>query len=200
MSSPDHVVILTPLSATGSNPPAAACTPPRSWRWPRRWSNSVSTSSRPDSPSPLPGDFEAVRAIAREFGDRARICGLARSRDEDIDRAWEALKEAKRSRIHVFLATSSIHRQHKLRMEKGEIVRRAVEAVKRAKGYVEDVEFSPEDAARTEHDFLAEVVERAIEAEPPRSTSPTPSATRPPSSISTPSPTSANTSPTSTRR
>src|SRR5262249_48331146 len=69
-----------------------------------------------------------------------------------------------RPRIHVFLATSAIHREFKLKMAKEEIVRRAVEGVKRAKGHVEDVEFSPEDAARTEHEFLAEVVERPIEA------------------------------------
>ncbi len=115
-------------------------------------------------PIASPGDFEAVQEIARKFGDRATICGLARSRDEDIDRAWNALKDAARKRIHVFLATSSIHRQYKLKMDKPEILRRAVEAVKRARGYCEDVEFSPEDAARTEHDFLAEVVEKAIAA------------------------------------
>jgi 2-isopropylmalate synthase len=115
-------------------------------------------------PIASPGDFEAVEAIARKFGDQATICGLARSRPEDIDRAWNALKDAARKRIHVFLATSLIHRQHKLRMEKPEIVRRAVEAVSRARGYCDDVEFSPEDAARTEHDFLAEVVEKAIAA------------------------------------
>src|SRR4029453_19679117 len=79
-------------------------------------------------------------------------------------RAWEAHKPAIKPRIHVFLATSAIHREFKLHMAKDEIVRRAVEGVKRAKGYVEDVEFSPEDAARTELDFLAEVVEKQMEA------------------------------------
>src|SRR5207249_5084472 len=82
----------------------------------------------------------------------------------DIDRAWEALRHAKKPRIHVFLATSAIHREFKLKMAKEEIVRRAVQGVQRAKQYCEDVEFSPEDAARTELDFLAEVVEKAIEA------------------------------------
>ena len=76
----------------------------------------------------------------------------------------EALKDAPRPRIHVFLATSAIHREFKLQDEPEEIVKRAVEGVKRARGYCEDVEFSPEDAARTELDFLAEVVEKAIEA------------------------------------
>jgi 2-isopropylmalate synthase len=114
-------------------------------------------------PIASPGDFEAVQAVARDVHGPV-ICGLARCNADDIDRAWEALREARRPRIHVFLATSAIHREFKLRMAKEEIIRRAVEGVKRAKGYVEDVEFSPEDAARTELDFLAEVVERAVEA------------------------------------
>ncbi len=114
-------------------------------------------------PIASPGDFEAVQAIARQVHGPV-ICGLARCNADDIDRAWEALREAPRPRIHVFLATSAIHREFKLRMAKEEIVRRAVEGVKRARGYCEDVEFSPEDAARTELDFLAEVVERAVEA------------------------------------
>ncbi|MFO1019715.1 MAG: 2-isopropylmalate synthase [Planctomycetales bacterium] len=115
-------------------------------------------------PIASPGDFEAVQQVARKFGDRATICGLARSLKEDIDRAWGALKDAQKKRIHVFLATSYIHRQFKLKMDKEEILRRAVESVKQAKGYVEDVEFSPEDASRTELDFLCEVVEKAIDA------------------------------------
>jgi 2-isopropylmalate synthase len=114
-------------------------------------------------PIASPGDFEAVQAVAREVHGPI-ICGLARCNADDIDRAWEALRDAPRPRIHVFLATSAIHREFKLRMAKEEIVRRAVEGVKRAKEYVDDVEFSPEDAARTELDFLAEVVERAVEA------------------------------------
>lgn len=114
-------------------------------------------------PIASPGDFEAVQAIAKQV-EGPTICGLARCNAADIDRAWEALKPAMKPRIHVFLATSAIHREFKLHMAKDEIVRRAVEGVKRAKGYLDDVEFSPEDAARTELDFLAEVVEKAIEA------------------------------------
>ncbi len=114
-------------------------------------------------PIASPGDFEAVRTIAREV-EGPVICGLARCNDEDIDRAWEALKDAPRKRIHVFLATSAIHREFKLKMAKEEIIRRTVAGVQRAKSYCDDVEFSPEDAARTELDFLAEVVEKAIEA------------------------------------
>jgi 2-isopropylmalate synthase len=115
-------------------------------------------------PIASPGDFEAVQQISQQFGDRSTICGLARCRKEDIDRAWEALKDAEKARIHVFLATSFIHREHKLKMDKDEIVQRAVEMVERAKGYCENIEFSPEDAARTELDFLCEVVEKTIAA------------------------------------
>ena len=114
-------------------------------------------------PIASPGDFEAVQAIAREI-DGPVICGLARCNAADIDRAAEAVKPSKRPRIHIFLATSSIHREFKLRMSREEIVKKTIEGVKRAKGFVQDVEFSPEDASRTELDFLSEVVERAIEA------------------------------------
>jgi 2-isopropylmalate synthase len=114
-------------------------------------------------PIASPGDFEAVQAIARQV-EGPTICGLARCNAEDIDRAWEALRECPKPRIHVFLATSAIHREFKLRMAKEEIVRRAIEGVQRAKEYCDDIEFSPEDAARTELDFLTEVVEKAIEA------------------------------------
>ena len=114
-------------------------------------------------PIASPGDFESVREIAKSFSG-AEICGLARSNDQDIDRAWEALQEAASPRIHVFLATSAIHREFKLNMSPDEIIERAVEGVKRAKGYCDSVEFSPEDAARTEIDFLCRVVEAVIAA------------------------------------
>jgi len=114
-------------------------------------------------PIASPGDFESVHAIAREVHGPV-IAGLARCNPADIDRANEALKDAPRKRIHVFLATSAIHREFKLKMTPAEILRRAVESVTRARGYCEDIEFSPEDAARTELDFLTEVCEKAIEA------------------------------------
>jgi 2-isopropylmalate synthase len=123
-------------------------------------------------PISSPGDFDAVQRIARAFGDQTTICGLARCRTEDIDRAWDALKEAQQVRIHVFLATSAIHREFKLKMAKEEILRRAVEMVKytadkmssRQDITTPNIEFSPEDAARTELDFLCEVVEKTIDA------------------------------------
>lgn len=114
-------------------------------------------------PIASPGDFEAVRTIANEIRG-ATICGLARCNSQDIDRAWEALRDAPQTRIHVFLATSAIHREFKLKMDKAEIIRRAVAGVQRARSYCSDIEFSPEDAARTEIDFLCEVVTAAIDA------------------------------------
>jgi 2-isopropylmalate synthase len=114
-------------------------------------------------PIASPGDFESVQAIARQVQGPV-ICGLARCNPTDIDRAAEAVKDSPRPRVHVFLATSAIHREFKLRMSPAEVVQRAVEGVKRAKDMVDDIEFSPEDAARTELDFLTEVVEKAIEA------------------------------------
>ena len=109
------------------------------------------------------GDFEAVREVAHRV-EGPVIAGLARCNRLDIERAWDALKDAPRARLHVFLATSAIHREYKLKVAKEEIVRRSVESVSMARELCEDVEFSPEDAARTEPDFLAEVVEKAIEA------------------------------------
>ncbi|HEU4602214.1 MAG TPA: 2-isopropylmalate synthase [Steroidobacteraceae bacterium] len=109
------------------------------------------------------GDWESVNSIAREV-EGPIIAGLARCNREDIEQAWKALKDASRPRIHVFLATSAIHRQYKLNMAKDEIIRMAVEGVKIAKSFCEDVEFSPEDASRTELEFLAQVVEAVVEA------------------------------------
>ncbi|MEM8815698.1 MAG: 2-isopropylmalate synthase [Pseudomonadota bacterium] len=114
-------------------------------------------------PAASPGDFESVQAIAEEdFGPV--ICGLARCNPEDIEKVYQAVRGARRHRIHVFVATSAIHREHKLKMAKEEIIRSAVGAVKMAREYVDDVEFSPEDASRTELGYLAEVVTAAIEA------------------------------------
>ncbi|MFO8014640.1 MAG: 2-isopropylmalate synthase [Phycisphaerae bacterium] len=114
-------------------------------------------------PITSPDDFEAVRAIAAEV-KRPVVAGLARCVDRDIDRAAEAVAEARRPRIHVFLATSRIHREHKLHKARSEILRLAVAGTERATQAVRDVQFSPEDAARTEPEFLARVVEAVIDA------------------------------------
>ena len=110
-----------------------------------------------------PGDFEAVRQVAQEV-EGPTICSLARARPEDIDRAWEALKGAPKVRIHTFLSTSDIHLKHQFRMTREEALKRAVEMVQRARGYVEDVEFSPMDASRSDIVYLCEVLEAVIAA------------------------------------
>jgi 2-isopropylmalate synthase len=110
------------------------------------------------------GDFEAVNTIAREIKGPI-ICGLARCVPKDIDAAGEAVKPAgKKGRIHVFLATSKIHRDFKLGKAEDEIIRLAIDGVKRAKSWVDDVEFSPEDASRTEPEFLVEVCKAVVKA------------------------------------
>ena len=114
-------------------------------------------------PAASPGDFDAVKAIADEDLGPV-ICGLARCNPADIEKVHAAVRGAGRHRIHVFVATSAIHREHKLKMAKEEIINSAVSAVRMARELVDDVEFSPEDASRTELAYLAEVVSAAIEA------------------------------------
>ncbi len=109
------------------------------------------------------GDFEAVRAVAEAVSE-STICSLSRAGMQDIDRAAEALKPAASSRIHTFIATSPIHMQYKLRMEPDAVVERAVSAVKHARNLVADVEFSCEDASRSEFDFLCRIIEQVIAA------------------------------------
>jgi 2-isopropylmalate synthase len=109
------------------------------------------------------GDFEAVQAVANAVTE-SRVCGLARALDADIDRAGEALKGANASRIHTFIATSPIHMKMKLRMEPDQVIENAVKAVLRARRYTDDVEFSPEDAGRSDPEFLCRILEAVIDA------------------------------------
>lgn len=109
------------------------------------------------------GDFEAVKQIADTVKD-ATICSLARAKSEDIDRAGEALKNANSGRIHTFIATSPIHMEHKLRLPPDEVIMHAVKAVKHARNLIDDVEFSCEDAGRSELDFLCRIIEQVIDA------------------------------------
>lgn len=114
-------------------------------------------------PAASPGDFEAVKAVSSVIKD-STVCGLARANPRDIERAGEALKPAQRSRVHTFIATSPIHMEHKLRMKPDEVIEHAVAAVKQAKSFTDDVEFSPEDAGRSEIDFLCRILEATIDA------------------------------------
>jgi len=109
------------------------------------------------------GDFDSIKAIADTIKG-SRICSLSRALDKDIDRAAEALKGAEASRIHTFIATSPIHMKYKLQMEPSDVVEQAVRAVKRARSFTDDVEFSCEDAGRSEIDFLCKIIEAAITA------------------------------------
>lgn len=114
-------------------------------------------------PVSSPGDFEAVKRVAKEVRGPS-ICGLARAIEKDIDAAYNAVKHSKAPRVHVFLATSKIHMKYKLKKAEDEILRLAVAAVKYAKTKCDDVEFSPEDASRTEREFLHKVVDAVIRA------------------------------------
>jgi 2-isopropylmalate synthase len=109
------------------------------------------------------GDFEAVREIAKTIKS-ATVCGLARAGRKDIDRAWEALRHGARVRIHTFISTSPLHMKHKLQMEPAAVHQAVVDSVAYARNLCEDVEWSPEDGSRTEHDFLCRCVESAIKA------------------------------------
>ncbi|TDI84657.1 MAG: 2-isopropylmalate synthase [Chloroflexi bacterium] len=123
-------------------------------------------------PAASPDDLNAVQRIAEEVGnitsegqDQAPIiCGLARAHSADIDAAWKAVEPAARPRIHTFLATSEIHMKHKLRMDPEEVIERVIEMVQYACSFCDDVEFSPEDAGRSDPDFLYVVLEEAIKA------------------------------------
>jgi len=114
-------------------------------------------------PASSPGDFEAVAMVAKKVKGPI-ICGLARAIKKDIDLCFNAVKYAKNRRIHIFLATSPIHMKYKLKMSPEEVFRRAVESVEYARNLTGDIEFSPEDAFRSERDFLCRVVEAVIDA------------------------------------
>lgn len=110
-----------------------------------------------------PGDFDAIQTIAREVSG-ATICSLARCNDGDIRASGRAIEPAKSGRIHTFIATSPLHREYKLKMSKDEVIERAIKGITLAREYTDDVEFSAEDAIRTERDYLKVVVEAAIAA------------------------------------
>ena len=110
-----------------------------------------------------PGDFEAIKTIGNEV-EGPIICSLARAREEDIKRAWEALRDARRKRIHTFHSSSDIHLRYQFRISREEALKRSVEMVKLARSFVEDVEFSPMDATRTDIHFLCEMIEAVIDA------------------------------------
>ena len=114
-------------------------------------------------PAASNGDFESVRAVARAIKD-STVCGLARASENDIRRAAESVKPANSARIHTFIATSPIHMERKLRMSGDQVLEQAVKSVTLARSLCEDVEFSPEDAGRSEPDYLCRILEAVIKA------------------------------------
>ncbi len=114
-------------------------------------------------PVTSPGDFEAVRLIAKEIRTPI-ICALARAHPEDIDRAWEAIKEAEHPRIHVFLSASDVHLVYQLKKSRQEVLETSREMVTRAKKYTDDIEFSPMDASRTEPEYVHQILKAVIDA------------------------------------
>src|SRR4051795_12203258 len=113
-------------------------------------------------PITSPGDFEAVQAIAREV-EGPVICGLARTAVADIDAAWNAVQDAERPRIHTFIATSDIHIERKLQTTREDVMGQARAAVAHARALCDDVEFSPEDGSRSDVEFMAEVIQVALD-------------------------------------
>jgi 2-isopropylmalate synthase len=159
----DRVMIFDTTLRDGEQSPGCSMTQPEKLRVAKALADLGVDVIEAGFPAASPGDWESVNAVAREVQGPI-ICGLARCNREDIEKAARALRPAANHRIHVFLATSAIHRQYKLNMAKEEILRNAVEGVRIAREFCEDVEFSPEDASRTELEFLAQVVEAVIDA------------------------------------
>ena len=162
-SNPDRVLIFDTTLRDGEQSPGCSMTRPEKLRVARALAELGVDVIEAGFPAASRGDFESVEAVAREVQGPI-VCALARCHDEDIELAARALAPAARRRLHVFLATSAIHRQYKLNMAQEEILRLAAEGVARARALCEDVEFSPEDASRTEVEFLAQVCEVAIAA------------------------------------
>src|SRR6516165_8135179 len=163
ISDPDRVLIFDTTLRDGEQSPGCSMTQPEKLRVARALAERGVDVIEAGFPAASRGDLESVTAVAREVQGPV-VCALARCHDEDIELAARALAPAAHRRLHVFLATSAIHRQYKLNMAQEEILRLAADGVSRARERCEDVEFSPEDASRTELEFLAQVVEVAIAA------------------------------------
>ena len=163
MSGRERVTIFDTTLRDGEQSPGCSMTPHEKLRMARQLQRLGVDVIEAGFPISSEGDFSAVQAVARDVR-RPVIAALARSRREDIERAWQALQGAARPRIHTFLATSDIHLQHKLKMSRRECLEQARDALRFARSLCQDVEFSPEDATRSDPDFLCEVVEAVIEA------------------------------------
>ncbi len=159
----DRLIIFDTTLRDGEQSPGASMTREEKLRIARQLEKLRVDVIEAGFPAASNGDFEAVRAVACAIRD-SRVCGLARANEHDIRRAGEALREAAAGRIHTFIATSPIHMERKLRMQPDQVIEAAVKAVRLARGLSEDVEFSPEDAGRSEIDFLCRILEQVIAA------------------------------------
>jgi 2-isopropylmalate synthase len=158
----DHLIIFDTTMRDGEQSPGASMTREEKLRIARLLEKMRVDVIEAGFPAASNGDFEAVRAVAEIIKD-STVCGLSRANDKDISRAAEAIKPAKSGRIHTFIATSPIHMEKKLRMTPEQVLTDAVNAVRFARKFTDDVEFSPEDAGRSEVDFLCRVLEAVIE-------------------------------------
>jgi 2-isopropylmalate synthase len=163
MSDQDHLIIFDTTLRDGEQSPGASMNKEEKVRIAKALERLRVDVIEAGFPIASPGDFEGVQGVARAIKD-STVCGLARALDKDIDTAGAALKDAVSGRIHTFIATSPIHMERKLRMTPDQVVEQAVRAVKRARGYTDNVEFSPEDAGRSDLDFLCRVLEAVIDA------------------------------------
>lgn len=159
----EHLIIFDTTLRDGEQSPGASMTGEEKVRIAKMLEKMRVDVIEAGFPAASPGDFAAVRAVAQAVSE-STVCALARAVAGDIERAAQAIKPARSGRIHTFIATSPIHMQEKLRMRPDEVLERAVWAVKEARRYAEDVEFSPEDAGRSETDFLCRVLEAVIDA------------------------------------
>jgi 2-isopropylmalate synthase len=163
MSEKDRLIIFDTTLRDGEQSPGASMTREEKLRIAKALERMHVDVIEAGFPMASPGDFEAVQAVANSIKDSI-VCGLARAVERDIDRAAEALRGAHAARIHTFIATSPIHMKMKLRMAPEQVLERAVWAVQHARRYTDDVEFSPEDAGRSDSDFLCRVIEAVIDA------------------------------------
>ncbi len=163
MSNPKRLIIFDTTLRDGEQSPGASMTKEEKVRIAKALEKMRVDVIEAGFPVASQGDFDAVQAVAEQIKD-STVCGLSRALDSDIDRAGEALKKAASGRIHTFIATSPIHMERKLRMTPDQVVEQAVRAVRRARNHTDDVEFSAEDAGRSELDFLCRVFEAVIKA------------------------------------
>ncbi len=163
MSTADQLIIFDTTLRDGEQSPGASMNMEEKMRIARALEKMRVDVIEAGFPIASPGDFESVKAVAEAVRE-STVCGLARALERDIETAGRALKPAARGRIHTFIATSPIHMEKKLRMSPDQVVEQAVQAVKWARQYTDDVEFSPEDAGRSEPDFLCRILEAVIDA------------------------------------